>query len=189
MSEDADSATWYQKFKVTIVGPEVVGAFSARARAPLCAPPPAAPPHPLLPPPSPRANICAGRVKQPYHDGLFQVEVIASDGFFDHRAENPADAPRIKFLTRVWHPFVDYGTGAVCHEFWSEYYRQRLPAAPSLTNFAVTLQSFLANVHTDADVCDAVAVNADAMRGLKEGGGEGFDDKANEVTTKYAKET
>jgi hypothetical protein len=64
-------------------------------RAPFCSPQTAAP--------SP-----TDRPVQPYQTGIFQVKVQATEQFFQK------EAPHIAFLTRVWHPFVDYESVRVC---------------------------------------------------------------------------
>ncbi len=98
--------------------------------------------------------------------------------------------PAIEFTTRVWHPFVAFDTGKPCTEYWDAYYTQRIPRdasstpKPSLINFAETLRSFFANVHTDLG--DAVAVNVEAMAQIRAGGVD-FDARAAAETARYAR--
>lgn len=59
--------------------------------------------------------VVSGREVQPYAGGVFRVNVKLSDAFA------AGDVPRVKFMTRIWHPFVradGKDEGSVCHEFW-----------------------------------------------------------------------
>ena len=56
-----------------------------------------------------------GRAVQPYAGGVFRVRVQFTDTF------SAGAPPRITFMNRIWHPFVQTAgaaEGQMCHEFW-----------------------------------------------------------------------
>ena len=72
--------------------------------------------------------VVSGREVQPYAGGVFRVNVKLSDAFA------AGDVPRVKFMTRIWHPFVradGKDEGSVCHEFWEVRPRAGPPRRPA----------------------------------------------------------
>jgi hypothetical protein len=91
----------------------------------------------------------AGDRPSPYAGGFFTAEVHLPPNY-------PQDAPEVAFITKVWHPQVDYETGKPCVDFLREQWRpamglrdvlvmlRQLLASPSAgTGFALSLASHL----------------------------------------------
>ena len=43
----------------------------------------------------------------PYEGGVFVVDIVIPDGY-------PFEPPKMKFMTKIWHPNVSSQTGAIC---------------------------------------------------------------------------
>ena len=43
----------------------------------------------------------------PYDGGVFQIDIVIPDGY-------PFEPPKMKFLTKIWHPHISSQTGAIC---------------------------------------------------------------------------
>ena len=52
-----------------------------------------------------------GQIKGPlgtvYEDGLFEIDIVIPQQY-------PFDPPKMKFLTKIWHPNISSQTGAIC---------------------------------------------------------------------------
>ncbi|KAJ1604781.1 UBA and UBC domain-containing protein [Cryptosporidium canis] len=52
-------------------------------------------------------GIIRGPVGTPYEGGIFQLDIIVPK-------EYPYEPPKVKFVTRIWHPNISSQTGAIC---------------------------------------------------------------------------
>ncbi|CAI2317633.1 unnamed protein product [Caenorhabditis sp. 36 PRJEB53466] len=77
----------------------------------------------------------------PYASGTFQVEFVLPE-------EYPFKWPKIKVLTRIWHPKVALDTGAVCCQFSSSDWQPTW----TIHNLAFMLRSWLCDMETEQPV-------------------------------------
>ncbi len=47
----------------------------------------------------------------PYEGGVFDVDILIPKGY-------PFEPPKMKFITRIWHPNISSQTGAICLVSW-----------------------------------------------------------------------
>lgn len=80
----------------------------------------------------------------PYSGGLFRLEIRIP-------AEYPFSPPKVKFLTRVWHPNVSSQTGAICLDILKDQWA----AAMTLRTVLLSIQALLNAAEPD-DPQDAV---------------------------------
>ena len=48
-----------------------------------------------------------GPVGTPYEGGVFEIDIAIPD-------EYPFEPPRMKFISKIWHPNISSQTGAIC---------------------------------------------------------------------------
>ena len=112
--------------------------------------------------------LLEGPENSPYKDGLYKIELEFYDIF-------PNSPPNVKFITKIWHPLVEYTTGKMCQDYFKENWSDK----NNVKNFVDLLQNLLVNYNFSS------GVNLDAINDLKEGN---FEKKAKEINQKYALE-
>ena len=50
-----------------------------------------------------------------YEGGVFEVDILISK-------EYPFEPPKMRFITKIWHPNVSSQTGAICLVSWKTWY-------------------------------------------------------------------
>jgi len=80
----------------------------------------------------------------PYDGGLFEVDIQLDD-------QSPFVPPKMKFLTRVWHPNVSSASGAICLDILKDQWSPALTLKTAL----LSLQALLSSPQPD-DPQDAV---------------------------------
>jgi len=80
----------------------------------------------------------------PYDGGLFEVDIQLDDQY-------PFVPPKMKFLTRVWHPNVSSASGAICLDILKDQWSPALTLKTAL----LSLQALLSSPQPD-DPQDAV---------------------------------
>merc|ERR1712083_1076918 len=80
----------------------------------------------------------------PYEGGTFQVEIKIPDTY-------PFNPPKVKFVTKVWHPNISSVTGAICLDILKDQWA----AAITLRTVLLSIQAMLAAPEPD-DPQDAV---------------------------------
>uniref|UniRef100_A0A1B0A3K9 Uncharacterized protein n=1 Tax=Glossina pallidipes TaxID=7398 RepID=A0A1B0A3K9_GLOPL len=93
-----------------------------------------------------RAEI-AGPPGTPYEGGKFVLEIKVPDKY-------PFSAPRVRFVTRIWHPNISSVTGAVCLDIL----KTNWTATMTLCSILLSLQALLAAAEPD-DPQDAVVAS------------------------------
>lgn len=86
----------------------------------------------------------AGPPDTPYEFGLFLLEIHVPETY-------PFNPPKVKFLTKIWHPNISSVTGAICLDILKDNWA----AAMTLRTVLLSLQALLASPEPD-DPQDAV---------------------------------
>ncbi|OWF54330.1 ubiquitin-conjugating enzyme E2-22 kDa-like [Mizuhopecten yessoensis] len=110
----------------------------------------------------------AGPPDTPYEGGTFILEIKIPETY-------PFNPPKVKFLTRIWHPNISSVTGAICLDILKDQWA----AAMTLRTVLLSLQALLSAAEPD-DPQDAVVA-----RQYKEAN-DIFKKTASHWTNKYA---
>lgn len=86
----------------------------------------------------------AGPPDTPYEGGKFLLEIKVPETY-------PFNPPKVKFMTRIWHPNISSVTGAICLDILKDNWA----AAMTLRTVLLSLQALLAAAEPD-DPQDAV---------------------------------
>ncbi|XP_077984210.1 ubiquitin-conjugating enzyme E2 K-like [Glandiceps talaboti] len=86
----------------------------------------------------------AGPPDTPYEGGKFELEIKIPETY-------PFNPPKVRFVTRIWHPNISSKTGAICLDIL----RDQWAAAMTLRTVLLSLQALLAAAEPD-DPQDAV---------------------------------
>jgi ubiquitin-conjugating enzyme (huntingtin interacting protein 2) len=86
-------------------------------------------------------------VDTPYEFGMFQLEIHVPETY-------PFNPPKVKFLTKIWHPNISSVTGAICLDILKDNWA----AAMTLRTVLLSLQALLASAEPD-DPQDAVVAS------------------------------
>lgn len=85
-----------------------------------------------------------GPPNTPYDGGRFQLEILIPETY-------PFNPPKVKFLTKIWHPNISSVTGAVCVDILKDQWA----AAMTLRTVMLSLQALMGAPEPD-DPQDAV---------------------------------
>uniref|UniRef100_A0A7S0V1Z9 E2 ubiquitin-conjugating enzyme n=1 Tax=Polytomella parva TaxID=51329 RepID=A0A7S0V1Z9_9CHLO len=83
----------------------------------------------------------------PYEDGVFQVDIALDENY-------PFTPPKMRFVTKVWHPNVSSQNGAICLDILKDQWSPALTLRTAL----LSLQSLLASPQPN-DPQDGVVAN------------------------------
>jgi len=86
----------------------------------------------------------AGPPDTPYEGGIFKLEIKVPETY-------PFNPPKVKFITKLWHPNISSVTGAICLDILKDNWA----AAMTLRTVLLSLQALLAAAEPD-DPQDAV---------------------------------
>ena len=117
-----------------------------------------------------RAKRNTGPSDTPYQGGTFLVDIHITNSY-------PFEPPKMKFLTKVWHPNVSSQSGAICLDVLKDQWTPALTIKTAL----LSVQALLAAAEPD-DPQDAVVAKMYVSNRAQ------FDAQAKEWTEKYAKE-
>mmetsp|Transcript_34759 Transcript_34759/g.59754 ORF Transcript_34759/g.59754 Transcript_34759/m.59754 type:complete len:194 (-) Transcript_34759:142-723(-) len=82
-----------------------------------------------------------------YTGGVFKVDIVIPDGY-------PFEPPKMKFVTKIWHPNVSSQTGAICLDILKDQWSPALTIKTAL----LSLQALLCSPEPD-DPQDAEVAN------------------------------
>ena len=122
----------------------------------------------LVPDPSNPTRTGAGPEESPYEGGVFYVDIQLTDAY-------PFEPPKMRFMTKVWHPNVSSANGAICLDILKEQWSPAL----SIKTAMLSLQALLSSPEP-SDPQDAV-VARQYMDNLEE-----FNAQAKRWTEEYA---
>ena len=80
----------------------------------------------------------------PYQGGTFELDIVIPETY-------PFNPPKVKFLTKIWHPNISSVTGAICLDILKDQWA----AAMTLRTVLLSIQALLASPEAD-DPQDAV---------------------------------
>ncbi|UYV60383.1 UBE2K [Cordylochernes scorpioides] len=86
----------------------------------------------------------AGPPDTPYEGGVYLLEIKVPETY-------PFNPPKVRFLTKIWHPNISSVTGAICLDILKDQWA----AAMTLRTVLLSLQALLASAEPD-DPQDAV---------------------------------
>jgi len=86
----------------------------------------------------------AGPPDTPYKWGNFKLEIVVPESY-------PFNPPKVRFLTKIWHPNISSVTGAICLDILKDQWA----AAMTLRTVLLSLQALLSAAEPD-DPQDAV---------------------------------
>lgn len=112
-----------------------------------------------------------GPVGTPYESGVFDIDVVIPNQY-------PFEPPKMKFITKIWHPNISSQTGAICLDVLKDQWSPALTIKTALLSLQALLCSPEPDDPQDAQVARMYKKNI-----------EEFNDTAKFWTDTYAKKT
>lgn len=110
----------------------------------------------------------------PYENGKFKLQ-------FQFPKDYPWTPPTVQFLTKVYHPNVDYNTGEICLSLLDKDNKDETAWRPAhnISSVMVSIQSFFMDPNVDDPMNPRIAAEFRSHR-------DKFEDMARKWTKKYA---
>ncbi|KAK2727105.1 hypothetical protein QYM36_007823, partial [Artemia franciscana] len=89
-------------------------------------------------------GMISGPPNTPYDGGKYNLEIVIPDDY-------PFDPPKVKFLTKIWHPNISSVTGAICLDIL----KTQWAASMTVRSVLMSIQALLASPEPD-DPLDAI---------------------------------
>eukprot|EP01138_Halocafeteria_seosinensis_P013659 gb/GECG01013950.1/.p1 GENE.gb/GECG01013950.1/~~gb/GECG01013950.1/.p1 ORF type:complete len:185 (+),score=27.46 gb/GECG01013950.1/:1-555(+) len=104
----------------------------------------------------------------PYAEGMFKLQITLENSY-------PQVPPKIKFITKCWHPNINFEDGKVCADFLTENWKSTM----GLRDVLVSVRNLLAQPNGSDNI------NQEAARELTQDP-DAFDKHAKQETEKHA---
>ncbi|XP_075503456.1 ubiquitin-conjugating enzyme E2 27-like [Primulina tabacum] len=75
-----------------------------------------------------------GPIGTPYEGGTFKIDIILADGY-------PFEPPKMKFVTKVWHPNISSQSGAICLDILKDQWSPALTLKTALLSIQALLSA------------------------------------------------
>ncbi|CAI9113165.1 OLC1v1013716C2 [Oldenlandia corymbosa var. corymbosa] len=75
-----------------------------------------------------------GPLGTPYEGGTFKIDIILTDGY-------PFEPPKMKFVTKVWHPNISSQSGAICLDILKDQWSPALTLKTALLSIQALLSA------------------------------------------------
>ena len=98
----------------------------------------------------------AGPEESPYEGGVFYVDIQLTDAY-------PFEPPKMRFMTKVWHPNVSSANGAICLDILKEQWSPALSIKTAMLSLQALLSSPEPSDPQDAVVAKQYMDNPDAF--------------------------
>ena len=92
-------------------------------------------------------GVITGPPDTPYEGGTFEVDIVIP-------GEYPFNPPKMKFLTKLWHPNVSSVTGAICLDILKDQWSPALTLKTALLSLQALLSSPEPSDPQDAEVAN-----------------------------------
>ncbi|KAH8741746.1 hypothetical protein FG386_001320 [Cryptosporidium ryanae] len=83
-------------------------------------------------------GVIRGPIGTPYEKGIFQLDI-------EIPSEYPYEPPKVKFITRIWHPNISSQTGAICLDILKDAWSPAL----TLRTVLLSIQALLSAPEPD----------------------------------------
>ena len=83
-------------------------------------------------------GVIRGPIGTPYEKGIFQLNITIPN-------EYPYEPPKVKFITRIWHPNISSQTGAICLDILKDAWSPAL----TLRTVLLSIQALLSAPEPD----------------------------------------
>ena len=81
----------------------------------------------------------------PFFGGTFKVDIVIPDGY-------PFEPPKMKFMTKIWHPNISSQTGAICLDILKDQWSPALTIKTALLSLQALLCAAEPSDPQDAEV-------------------------------------
>ncbi|GMJ05897.1 ubiquitin-conjugating enzyme 27 [Hibiscus trionum] len=79
-------------------------------------------------------GIIPGPLGTPYEGGSFEIDITLPDGY-------PFEPPKMKFVTKVWHPNISSQSGAICLDILKDQWSPALTLKTALLSIQALLSA------------------------------------------------
>ncbi|XWS37072.1 hypothetical protein CRYUN_Cryun19dG0011500 [Craigia yunnanensis] len=79
-------------------------------------------------------GIFTGPIGTPYEGGSFEIDITLPDGY-------PFEPPKMKFVTKVWHPNISSQSGAICPDILKDQWSPALTLKTALLSVQALLSA------------------------------------------------
>mmetsp|Transcript_8052 Transcript_8052/g.8198 ORF Transcript_8052/g.8198 Transcript_8052/m.8198 type:complete len:198 (-) Transcript_8052:137-730(-) len=97
-------------------------------------------------------GILKGPDDSPYSGGVFKVDIVIPSDY-------PFAPPKMKFITKVWHPNISSQTGAICLDILKDQWSPALTIKTALLSLQALLSTPEPNDPQDAEVANMYLLN------------------------------
>merc|ERR1712187_496960 len=93
----------------------------------------------------------------PYEGGVFEIDIVIP-------AQYPFEPPKMKFLTKIWHPNISSQTGAICLDVLGKEWSPALTIRTALLSIQALLSAPEPSDPQDAEVAEMYKNNRDEFK-------------------------